>query len=103
MKQIRGGLPAISAPAPSQPYRWRPLSVEHVDGIDESNGLRLVGHHERVGASAATEEANALEQVAGRDTGRREHEVLARGEILGAIDVRLVAVAHPLAAGALLV
>src|SRR4051812_48991214 len=81
----------------------RAFPVEHVDGIHEPDGLRLVGHHHRVGAGAATEESNALEQVAGRDTRRGEDQVLAGSEVLGAVDPRFVTVAHPLAAPALLV
>ena len=74
-----------------------------MDGVDEADLLRLVGHHQRVRPRAAAEEADALEEVAGRDAGRGEDEVLARGEVLGAVDAALVAVAHPRAALALLV
>src|SRR6185503_11852530 len=80
-----------------------PAAIEHVDRIDEAHGLRLVGHHERVGPRAAAEEANAFEEVARRDAGRREDEVLARGEVLGPVDAALVAVAHSGAAGPLVV
>ncbi len=65
--------------------------------------LGLVGHHERMRPCAATEEADALEQVAGGHPGRREHEVLARRQVLGRVDPVLVAVAHPRAAFPLLV
>src|SRR5829696_3633882 len=81
----------------------RALAVEHVDGVHEPHGLRLVGHHERVRTGAAAEEPHALEQVARRDPGRREHEILARREVLGSVNATLVAVAHPGAAGALVV
>ena len=43
--------------------------------------LRLVAHHQRVGAGAAAEEADAVEQVAFGDAGRREDEVLARRQV----------------------
>ena len=49
-----------------EPDGRRAVPVEHVDGVDEADLLALVGHHERVGARAAAEEADALEQVAGR-------------------------------------
>src|SRR5262245_6616181 len=86
-----------------EPDPGRRLPIEHVDRIDEANGLGLVGHDQRVGAGAAPEEAHSLEQVAGRHAGRREHEVLARGQVLGPVDAALVAVAHPRATGPLVV
>src|SRR4051794_14218697 len=92
---------ALSVLLESDPRRA--VTVEHVDSVDEADLLGLVGHHQRVRAGAATEEADALEQVAGGDAGRGEDEVVARREVLGAIDTRLVAVTHPRAAFALLV
>ena len=56
-----------------------------------------------MGPGAAAEIAHALEQVAGRDAGRGEDEVLARREVLGRVDALLVAVAHRRAARPLLV
>ena len=56
----------------------RAVPIEHVDGVDEADLLGLVGHHQRVGPRAAAEEPHALEQVAGRDAGGGEDEVLAR-------------------------
>src|SRR5215210_274845 len=48
--------------------RWA-LAVEHVDRVDEADGLRLVGHHEGVGPGSSTEEPNAFEEIAARDAG----------------------------------
>ena len=67
-----------------EPDGRRPIAVEHVDRVDEPDLLRLVGHHERVGPRAAAEEPDALEQVARGHAGRREDEVLAGREVLGA-------------------
>src|SRR4029078_13065525 len=58
-----------------QADRRRPVAVEHVDRVDEADLLGLVAHHERMGPGAAAEVPDALEQVAGRDAGRREDEV----------------------------
>src|SRR5690349_21360907 len=77
--------------------------IEHVDGVDEANGLRLVGHHERVRPGPAAEEADTVEQVTIGDARRREDEVIARGEVLGVVDPALVPVAHPGTALALVV
>ena len=44
----------------------RRVAVEHVDRVHEADLLGLVGHHQRVRPRAATEEADPLEQVAGR-------------------------------------
>src|SRR6478735_1234716 len=78
-----------------EPDPWRAVAVEHVDGVDEADLLGSVGHHQRMGPRPATEEADALEQIAGRHTGGREDEILARGEVLGPVDALLVPMAHP--------
>ena len=92
-----GADPANCAgPAGLQPDGWWPLAVEHVDRVHEADLLGLVGHHQRVGPRAAAEEPDALEQLSVRDAGRREHQVLAARQVLGAEDLRLVGVAqHP--------
>src|SRR6187402_471831 len=80
-----------------EPDSRRTVAIEHVDGVDETDLLGPVGHHQRMRARPATEEADALQEVAGRHPGRREHEVLARRQVLGPIDAVFVAVAHPCA------
>ncbi len=56
----------------------RAVPIEHVDRVDEPDLLALVRHHQRMRPGAAAEEPDALEQLAGRNAGRREHELVAR-------------------------
>src|SRR5882724_12873991 len=56
-----------------------------------------------MGPRPAAEEADALEEIPGGHPGRREDDVLARGELFGRVDAALVAVTHPRPAGPFLV
>src|SRR6478735_7123612 len=78
-----------------EPDPWRAVAVEHVDRVDEADLLGAVGHHQRMGPRSATEEANALQQIAGGHAGGGEDEILARCEVLGPIDTLLITMAHP--------
>ena len=86
-----------------EPDARRAVAVEHVDRVDEADLLGLVGHHQRVRPGAAAEEADALEQVAGRSRRSRRRRGSRRTPGPRSVDAVLVAVAHPRAALALLV
>src|SRR5437868_9122297 len=62
---------------------------EEVDSVDEAHPVAARAHDERVRAGAVGEEANAAQEVAVRDAGRRDDD-LARCEILGPEDALVV-------------
>src|SRR5678816_2101915 len=72
----------------------------HVDAVDEPDPVRVVLHDHRAGARAIAEEPDTAHQRAVGDTGRREDDVVARRQILRAVD--LLEVADPHRAAALL-
>ncbi len=57
-----------------------------MDGVDEADQPAGVAHHQRVGARAAAEEADAAQELAIGHAGGAEDEVLAGGELIGRVD-----------------
>src|SRR6185503_19299399 len=74
------------------------LGGRDVNAVDEPDLVRLVLHDHRTGADAVAEEANAPHQRAVGDAGRREDDVLAGGEVRGAVDLLDVSDPHRAAA-----
>src|SRR5262245_32287232 len=62
------------------------LACLHVDAVDEANTMRVRLHHQRRRANAVAEEADTLHDRAIGHAGRGEDDVLARGQILRAVD-----------------
>src|SRR6185295_8708908 len=67
-----------------------------VDGVDEPDLMWHGRHDQSVRPSAVSEEADAAEQRAVRDSRRREDDALAGGEVFGAIDALDVRNPHAL-------
>src|ERR1700730_4322493 len=58
----------------------------HVHCVEEAHLAGCECHHDRVGAEAVTEEANAIEQRPGCDAAGGEDDLLAGREIFRSID-----------------
>ena len=61
-----------------------------MDRVDEPDEAALVAHHQRVGAGAAAEEADAAEQVAVGDAAGAEEDVVAGGQLGRVVDLVVV-------------
>src|SRR6476646_11662263 len=74
---------------PEQADFLAPLAGEEVDAVHEAHPVAARAHEEGMRAGAVGEEADAAQQVAVRDAGRRDDH-LARSEVVGIEDALVV-------------
>ena len=95
MRESGLAAPKLSWPAPQGLSQLERLGlIKHVDGIDEARSFGLAGDDQRLGPSAAVEEAHAVHQGAGGDTASGKQDRFTRSELISVVNAIGIFDAH---------